>query len=98
MATIDPSELLEHASWLRKLARTLVSDGADDLVQDTWVAALRTPPERAAGPRPWLRAVLTNAARLRWRGDASRAAREQAVAGEREAPSSEQRLARHELQ
>jgi RNA polymerase sigma-70 factor (ECF subfamily) len=100
MAPVDPSELLTHATWLRRLGRTLVHEDADDLVQDTWVAALRRPPDGEGSVRPWLRTVLTNVARLRWRGDAHRSAREQVVAAfdDVEAPSSEQLLERHELQ
>lgn len=96
----DPSELLAHATWLRRLACTLVRDDADDLVQDTWVAALRRPPDAERDLRPWLRTVLTNVARLRWRGATHRQAREQvAVAiGTSEAPSSEELLERHEQQ
>src|SRR5690349_12643582 len=100
MASIDPSDLLSHAGWLRQLARSLVSDGADDLVQDTWLAALRRPPRSEGSLRPWLRAVITNAARLRWRGDSNRDAREHALAdaADGEVPSAEQLLERHELQ
>lgn len=100
MESADPSELLHHANWLRQLARSLVDEGADDLVQETWVAALRRPPRSGTSARPWLRAVLTNAARLRWRGDANRAARERATAAlaDRDVPSSAELLERHELQ
>lgn len=72
MAPVDTSELLAHATWLRRLARSLVREGADDLVQDTWVAALRRPPDGERSVRPWLRTVLINVARLRWRGNANR--------------------------
>ena len=97
---VDPSELLSHASWLRHLARTLVRESADDLVQDTWVAALRRPPENVGSIRPWLRTVVTNAARLRWRSETNRSARERAAVdlAEQEAPSAEKLLERHELQ
>lgn len=38
-------ELLEHADWVRGLARRLVLDsaGAEDLIQETWVQALGRP-------------------------------------------------------
>ncbi len=100
MASVDPSDILNHANWLRQLARSLVREGADDLVQETWVAALRHPPRSEGSARPWLRRVLTNAARLRWRGDANRTAREHAAAAldDREVPSSAELLERHELQ
>lgn len=38
-----PDVLLAHAGWVRGLARSLAVDAssAEDLVQDTWLAALR---------------------------------------------------------
>lgn len=98
----DPENLLAHAAWLRRLAFHLVRDGAtaDELVQDTWSAALDRPPAADRPVRPWLRRVLTNAARLRWRGERRRAAREQAFGelAETAAPSADELLERHELQ
>src|SRR5438477_11494848 len=98
----SPETLLEHATWLRRLAAGLVGDRtlADDLVQDTWVAALSHPPDQSRSARPWLARVVRNAARFRWRSDANRAAREAVAAeqAERATPTSEELLARHELQ
>jgi len=56
-------ELLRHAQWLKRLARSLVADPdrAVDLLQDVWVAALRSRRLRSA-LRPWLRTVVRNAA------------------------------------
>ena len=96
--TADPEALLEHASWLRRLAQHLVGDDADDLVQETWVAALRRPPESDRNVRPWLRTVATNLARFRWRSAKNRRRREEARIEERDAPSSEELLERHEMQ
>ena len=96
--TADPKALLEHASWLRRLARHLVGDDAEELVQETWVAALRRPPEHDRDVRPWLRAVATNLARFRWRSAKNRRAREEASGERGEAPSSEDLLERHETQ
>jgi RNA polymerase sigma factor (sigma-70 family) len=47
---------------LRRLARALTADeaAAADLVQDTWVAALRHPPDEDRPVRPWLSTVLRN--------------------------------------
>jgi RNA polymerase sigma-70 factor (ECF subfamily) len=75
---IRTEELLAHAGWLRALARSLVADPAtaDDLVQDTWVAALRHPPDRSRPLRPWLARVVQNLARNRRRGDVRRSERE----------------------
>jgi RNA polymerase sigma factor (sigma-70 family) len=98
----DPETLLAHAAWLRGLARSLVGETAlaDDVVQDTWVAALRRPPDADRPLRPWLRTVLTNVVRFRWRSEANRAAREHAAEALTEVavPSSEQLLERHEAQ
>jgi|GEM_PF-734128 len=65
---------------LRRLATALTRDSAqaEDLVQDTWVAALRRPPEERDGAGPWLRTVMRNrhgsllrARRVRERHDAT---------------------------
>lgn len=76
--------LLAEAGWLRALAASLVSDPAtaDDLVQETWLAALRSPPSADRPLRPWLRTVLENFLRMRRRGSGAREARER----ERAAP------------
>ncbi|MFN0244905.1 MAG: sigma-70 family RNA polymerase sigma factor [Planctomycetota bacterium] len=81
MDTAEPvriEELLAHASWLRRLAASLVRDNAaaDDLVQDTWMAALEHPPHGDAPVRPWLARIARNLALNRRRGDARRADRE----------------------
>jgi len=67
-------ELLQQAGWLRGLAASLVGDPgqADDLVQETWLAALRRPPRVGASPRPWLERVLRNLARNRGRAERTR--------------------------
>lgn len=58
--------LLRHSDWLSSLARRLaVSTKADDLVQDTWLAALHNPPHRVRSPRAWLSRVARRLARLR---------------------------------
>jgi RNA polymerase sigma factor (sigma-70 family) len=63
VATVD--QLLAEAAWLRALARSLLhgSVSVDDAVQEVWLAALRSPPERARPPRPWLAQVLRNVVR-----------------------------------
>jgi RNA polymerase sigma-70 factor (ECF subfamily) len=69
-------ELLTHATWVRALARHLCTDDADDLVQETWVAALQRPRGVIERPRPWLAEVLRNARRARHRRDLRRSERE----------------------
>ena len=82
--TIDAGELLAQAGWVRSIVRRLVLDEAqaEDLLQDTWVAAL----ERGAGVdergglRAWLATVARNLALRRRRREALRAAVEHAAA------------------
>ena len=71
--------LLAHRDWVRALARRLVLDQnqADDLEQQTWLAALRSPPADTSAPRAWLGTVLRNLVRERLRRDGRRVRREQ---------------------
>ena len=73
----DPQALLAHAGWVRALARRLMADGpnADDLVQETWLAALRRSGEVRA-PRAWLARVLNHRARRTHRDERARSERE----------------------
>lgn len=74
------SQLLAEGTALRSLARSLLGGHADaeDLVQDTLVASLRSPCADA-GRRPWLAGTLRNLARL-WRRTSTRRAAREAVA------------------
>jgi RNA polymerase sigma factor (sigma-70 family) len=86
---ISPEALLAHAGWVRDLARGLLRDphSADDVVQETWLAALRRAPEDSSRLASWLARVARNFAGKRIRGDARRAGHER-LAPEREpAPS-----------
>jgi RNA polymerase sigma factor (sigma-70 family) len=70
--------LHEHADWLRRLARHLAGDGdSDDLIQETWMAAWRVPPDPERRARPWLAQVLRNLIHVRRRNRARRVQREQ---------------------
>jgi RNA polymerase sigma-70 factor (ECF subfamily) len=71
-------ELLAHAGWLRQLALGLVRGAADpeDLVQATYLAALRSPPERDLPIRRWLAQVLRNVWKMRVRASTRRTFRE----------------------
>ncbi len=91
--TPDPARLealLAETAWVRTLARRLCSDSAaaDDLVQDTWLAALRHRPDDRASPRAWLGKVLVNLHLARRRSEANRGARERSAAREEGLPSS----------
>src|SRR5262245_51215691 len=95
---LEIEELLGHAGWLRRLAESLVRDGAsaDDLVQETWMAALRHPPR--SHPRPWLARVMRNLVRTERRRSASRTAREELAREERTSLPPEEILQEAEAQ
>ncbi len=77
----DITTLLTEAHWLERLARRLTGDPAeaDDLVQDTYAAALRSPPDTDRPIRPWLRRVAINLVRMRHRVQVRRVATESVV-------------------
>lgn len=102
VAGTDLPALLAHAAWVRRLAGCLVRDDAlaDDLTQETFMAALRHPPAAELPPRPWLGQVVRNLVRMRARGERRRGAREEAVAAGPADPveSPEQLVARAQAQ
>jgi len=74
-------ELMGEIGWVRRLARALVKDAAvaDDVAQDAWLLALQHPPTNARPLRPWLRRVVLNVARMRYRAARRCNAREAAT-------------------
>ncbi len=70
--------LLAHEGFVRSLARSLVTDGAtaDDVAQETWLAALKSPPRSNGSLRGWLASIV--------RSRASNVRRERTRRGERE--------------
>lgn len=99
----DMTELLTHADWVRRLARELVRDEhrVDDVVQETWVAAMRSPPGDSSNVRGWLAKVVRNIARGRGRADVRRIKREVEGARSKAVPPehevSERARLQHEL-
>jgi RNA polymerase sigma-70 factor (ECF subfamily) len=78
--TVDPelARLLANSLFVRSVARGLLSRDQDleEVVQETWLAALRAPP-RSPRSRSWLRRVVRNLASNLHRGAERRARREQ---------------------
>ncbi len=72
-------DLLLHAGWLRRFAVALVQDQytAEDIVQETLVAAWQRPAENTG--RRWLARVARNLAIDRWRSSGRRERRELAA-------------------
>lgn len=92
---IDSTDL----TWLARLARALLreSHAADDLVQDTVIAALESSPVPAPARRTWLAAVARRLAARRVRSESRRARREAAVAKHRDLPAAADLAARAEV-
>jgi RNA polymerase sigma-70 factor (ECF subfamily) len=81
-APLDVDDLLGHAAWVRRLALGIVADAADadDVLQETFVAAIERPPRAGVPLAPWLARVARNAALKLRRSRRRREAREAAVA------------------
>jgi RNA polymerase sigma-70 factor (ECF subfamily) len=77
ISSLTVQDLLSDAVWTRRLAFSLLGDrdSADDVVQETWIAAVQTRPDANQPLRPWLARVLRNRAATHRRDHARRAAR-----------------------
>ncbi|HEX6883393.1 MAG TPA: sigma-70 family RNA polymerase sigma factor [Planctomycetota bacterium] len=92
----DPAqELLVHDGFVRALARSLLRDGhaAEDVAQETWVAALERGSAAMTWPA-WLAGVVRKRAGKHARGQARRTRRERLAARVEELPSEAEILAR----
>jgi RNA polymerase sigma-70 factor (ECF subfamily) len=71
---VDVERLLSERQWVQRLARSLVADPnlADDVAQESWLAALRHPPRHDANLKSWLSRLVRNTAAGIRRGDARR--------------------------
>ncbi|HTF89290.1 MAG TPA: sigma-70 family RNA polymerase sigma factor [Planctomycetota bacterium] len=89
---------LEHATALRSLAAALTSDGseADDLVQETWLRALRKG-DTSDRPRSWWSTVLRNLVRDRARERSRRSHTERQSARPERQPSELELLGQLEI-
>src|SRR5262245_5656709 len=87
-------ELLAHEPFVRGLARRLLQDEsqADDLLQETWLAALRRPPTEQGSLRTWVARVSYNLAVEQHRVRERRRRREREVARAEAVPSAAQIL------
>jgi RNA polymerase sigma-70 factor (ECF subfamily) len=87
-------DLLTEGEWVGALALGLAgdADGAQELMQETWLAALRRPPVVAGSARPWLATVARNASRFARRSAGERRQRQSVQAAQqagRAAPAPE---------
>ena len=79
---VSMEALLQERDFVRSLARRLVRDeaSADDIVQQTWVAALTRPPESRRAVRGWLHGVVRRLTARHWRERSARNRRETVAA------------------
>ncbi|MHC4731798.1 MAG: sigma-70 family RNA polymerase sigma factor, partial [Planctomycetota bacterium] len=96
----DPDALLEHTRGLRATARALLSDDhqVDDVLQETWLAALRAQPDARRPLGGWLTTVVRNFARMRRRAAGRRRFHERRAARSGTEPSPSEVLERFEIQ
>lgn len=98
----DPEQLLAEEPFVRRLAQGLLFDGhrVDDVVQATWLAALRKPPQHAAGRRGalrrWLASVVRGLAANEVRRRVRQEQREAATSPPAPTPTADELLAREE--
>src|SRR2546423_5303887 len=99
-AALTVDELMTHAAWLGRLARSLVGDGADaaDAAQDAVVAALQSPPDARGSRRAWFGRVLLNRIRSTARSERRRHTRDQAAAERDPLPTPEEVVLGLEMQ
>lgn len=92
--------LLEQRTFLRRLARSLVRDAAtaDDLEQDTWVAALKRPPRSPQSALAWIASTTRRLAGKMRRGGERRLRRELACAAPERGDGDEDAIHRLEIQ
>jgi RNA polymerase sigma-70 factor (ECF subfamily) len=93
-------QLLAHTEWLRRVARALTTNAedADDVVQQTWLAAIERPPAHAGNLRGWLATLARNLVRSRRRSRERETARTHALPPPPPAPTPAESVARAELQ
>ncbi len=93
-----PEELLRHERFLRGLAFGLLGDeqASEDVVQTTWLAALRRPPSELREPRAWLTTVARRLALSASRARSRSAARERAAARPEALPAASDAVEREE--
>ncbi|MCU0726262.1 MAG: sigma-70 family RNA polymerase sigma factor [Planctomycetes bacterium] len=82
-------ELLAHVPFVRGLAFALVGEAADadDITQETLLRVIERPPRVLTSLRAFLTGVVSNVARMHWRGKGRRRRREALAAAAAAAPS-----------
>jgi len=92
----DLQRLLDQEPFVRSLAQALLHEEADDVVQQTWLLALRRRGAAVREPRHWLARIVRNVVANLRRGRERRDARERAAAVHELVPSSADLMEREE--
>ena len=96
---VTPEKLLSNTDWIRRIGRRLVVDEGqlDDMVQQTLIAAQKTPPRQEGNLRSWIYSVMANFLRTRIRSDRRRKRHEKLAARKEGVPGNEHALLLDEL-
>ncbi len=91
MKTHEIESLAAERAWVTRLATRMLRDrdAAEDVAQDTLVAALESPPPTDRPVRGWLGRVATNVVRGRHRSSTRRSRREQVAVTESDAEAAD---------
>jgi len=89
---MNPEKLLAHSDFVRRLSRKLILDMhlAEDITQETMLAALKKPPTIQHSLQAWLSITLRNIVHTMRRKEGSKRRRETAVAIPEGIPSTEE--------
>ena len=91
----DVESLLAEEPFVRSLARLLLAEEADEVVQQTYLRALASQPSSVRNPRAWLGRIVRNVVRNFRRTELRRESRDRAWASSELVPSSTE-LMEHE--
>ena len=82
--SIPHDDLVKHLRFVHGLAFAIVGDSmiADDVTQETMLAAVKQPPMLTRGLKAWLGGVVRNKIRLYYRSESRRTRRENQVGGD----------------
>lgn len=96
---VEPEDLLSHRNFILSLALNLVFDEhlAEDIAQETLLAAFESPPAPTRSLRAWFAVVARNIAYSLQRRESKRLKREQAAARSESISSTDEKIERENL-
>ncbi len=93
-------ELLTHSRWVRRLAASLLFDQGrvDDVVQQTWLIAMKQRPREPEHTRAWLGGIIRNLVRREARSNRRRSRHEAEAPVPDDLPSTDDLVTRADIQ